>query len=515
MTIDYFTVIEQFKLRSNLVVPILLKTDKKETYPTLWGLLVADDRGGKQQWHNSQKQLLEELAVQLAIAIGQAELHKHLAIVNKRIENLASVDSLTGLANRRHFDEYLQRELRRSAREQKPLSLILIDVDFFQFYNDYYGHQAGDNCLQLVAKVMERALKRPGDLLARYGGEKFAVILPNTDAAGALKVAQKIHGLVSGMRLRHEESPIGKYLTQSIGVASLLLGQAVTPAMLIDAADKALYQAKELGRDRVQVCRVDFSTQCQRLGVEKSWIRQLRDALEENRFCLYTQPIKPLKVGEESHFHEVLLRYLDRRGQIIPFNGFLSIAESHNLMPRIDRWVIRTLCTYLAESKSLWTGKSSFAVNLSGASINDDQFLEFLQEQLTIFNLPPQIFCFEVTETVAISNILKASEFIQSLKALGCRFALDDFGSGMSSLAYLRNLPVDYLKIDGSFVKDIAADPVAKSMVETIHRLGKIMNLKTIAEFVETEEVLNILSECGVDYVQGYYFGKCSPLASR
>ena len=514
LELDYVNFIHPFEVRANLVIPILLNTSESASASSnsLWGLLIAHQYRSSRQWNSPDIEFIKRLAVQISIAIQQGSLYQRLETANQQLQRLACHDSLTGVFNRRQFDEQLSLEWRRLFRESAPLSLIMCDVDCFKAYNDTYGHQAGDLCLRQVADAISRKVRRPADFVARYGGEEFVVVLPNTNTEGAVRVAEEIRAELKALSLPHATSSASNLVTLSLGVASTIPRQEIPPELLIEAADQALYWAKSQGRDRVQVYQDNFSTEKLKQSRTLQWVRKLRQALEENRFCLYAQPIKSLQANGQRQHYEILLRFLDEENQIVLPEAFLPVAERYHFMPQIDRWVIANLFSYLAQLEPQVWENCWFAVNLSGETLNDSQFLEFVREQFQRYDLPPEMFCFEVTETVAISNLSQASQFVESLKALGCRFALDDFGSGMSSFAYLKNLPVDYLKIDGVFIKEMTSEPMAKAIVEAIHHLGKVMGLNTIAEFVETEVILDALRDLGVDYAQGYCLARPSPL---
>jgi EAL domain-containing protein (putative c-di-GMP-specific phosphodiesterase class I) len=341
----------------------------------------------------------------------------------------------------------------------------------------------------------------------------------------------------------------------SIGLVAVNIDSTSTSAVL-SAADIACYAAKDKGRNRVQVYQAGDRELARQRG-ETQWAVQINQALEENSFSLYSQPIVSLSNANHRHKHcEILLRLRDRTGQIISPMAFIPAAERYNLMHAIDRWVISTLFSYLHNDPSFKSQteeclisqegardwgigtrerkeehsslapspyplapslvrcsnlQSLYTVNLSGASINEERFIDFLQEQFTIHRIPPEAICFEITETLAIANLGKAVNFIEKLKEIGCWFALDDFGSGMSSFAYLKSLPVDFLKIDGNFVKNIVENQIDFAMVEAINRIGHVMGLKTIAEYVENDAVMVKLKELGVDYAQGYYLGRPQP----
>jgi diguanylate cyclase (GGDEF)-like protein len=379
--------------------------------------------------------------------------------------------------------------------------------------NDTCGHAAGDQLMRQVSTLLEHCL-REGDTLARLGGDEFGVLLENCPPEAALRIADKLRQTVTDFHFAwaHLSFNIGV----SIGLVNVEDG-LFTLAEVMRAADTACYMAKEKGRNRVQVYHPEDSELTLRQG-EMEWVGRLQKALDENRFILHAQDIVKVGVARRGGVHcEVLLRMLDERGNVVPPMAFIPAAERYNLMPSIDRWVIRTALATLARLAAEPGGDpvELCAINLSGASIGDDRFLDFVREQLSHFAVPHQTICFEITETAAIANLDKAAKFINELKATGCRFSLDDFGAGMSSFAYLKHLPVDFLKIDGAFVKDMADDPIDRAMVEAINSVGHVMGKQTIAEFVDSDRVLKALEEIGVDYAQGYGVGRPRPFAPR
>jgi len=412
--------------------------------------------------------------------------------------------------NRRYFDEKLPTEWKRLQRIPSPLSVIMCDVDCFKSYNDTYGHQAGDECLRMIADAISDTLKRPADCVARYGGEEFVIILPYTPAKGAAKVAEAIRNKIKELNIPHSNSLVSSVVTVSMGVAGAIPTREENPILLIEAADQALYLAKSQGRDRVQIYMYDLAREKYRKHSQLLWVKKLRQALEDNRFCLYTQPIIPLKKDNRKVHHEVLIRLLDDTGQVILPEHFLEIANIYSMMPRIDLWVIDNLFNYLSSTQIQTWDNICFSVNISGASLNDNNFFRYLYQKFQNYNLPPNIFCFEITEATAINCLSQASKFINTLKSLGCFFALDDFGKGMSSLTYLKDLPVDYLKIDGSFIKEIHTENVTKAMVQAINYLAEAIGVQTIAEFAENQDIVNVLQDLHIDYAQGYHFGKPS-----
>jgi EAL domain-containing protein (putative c-di-GMP-specific phosphodiesterase class I) len=278
---------------------------------------------------------------------------------------------------------------------------------------------------------------------------------------------------------------------------------------LLQDADAACYVAKDEGRNRAHVHHQNDGELAKRHG-EMQWVSRINQALENDQFVLYAQVIEPLYEDGVEH-HELLLRMIDEDGSTIPPGAFLPAAERYNLISHLDRWIVDHAFQALEEHPLFLERVHSISVNLSGASLADESFLEFIQDHFAKSGFPASKICFEITETAAISNLNRAMKFISTLNALGCRFALDDFGSGLSSFAYLKNLPVDYLKIDGMFVKDIIDDPIDHAMVKSINEIGQVMGMQTIAEFVENDEIKDMLKNIGVDYAQGFGIGKPMP----
>ncbi len=514
----YAKLLKKFQVEANIVLPILIteetenKDDIKTSNTTVWGLIIAHQCTRNRKWQISESELLKRLATQTAIAIRQAQLYSSLEKVNQELEKIAYIDGLTGVFNRRHFEKKLQEEWKRLSRHQASMSIIMMDIDYFKAYNDTYGHQQGDSCLQKVAEAISKAVRRPGDLVARYGGEEFVVVLPNTNIEGGLRVAENIKTEIEALKIPHQASAVSNYVTSSLGIADSNCSEKSHPEILIQAADIALYNAKNIGRNRVEVydsCMPNLERQKQEIHL----VSQLRDALGENRFCLYSQAILPLHEGVTIKLYEILLRFWDGSGKVISPSLFLSVAERYHLMPKIDRWVVKTLLSYLSlpEIGDLYQD-NIFTVNLSGASINDRHFREFIEHQFAFYQVPPQQICFEITETIAITNLEKAAQLIKSIKQLGCSFALDDFGKGMSSFSYLTNLPVDYLKIDGTFIKKMEEDSVSQGIVEGITHIARAMGLKVVAEYVETKSILKKVNSLGIDYGQGFYLDRPNPL---
>ncbi|WP_040268943.1 EAL domain-containing protein [Pseudomonas rhodesiae] len=415
----------------------------------------------------------------------------------------ATHDALTGLANRREFEFRLEQVLYPLAHQQVGRhALMFLDLDQFKLVNDTCGHAAGDELLRHICALLQSDL-REGDTLARLGGDEFGILLENCPPAAAEKIAESLRHTVQSLHFVWKGRPF--VTTVSIGLVHI----SHTPTSLeasLRAADMACYMAKEKGRNRVQVYHADDSELSVRFG-EMAWVQRLHMALEENRFCLYSQEIAALNHTEGGSGHiEILLRLHDESGRIILPESFIPAAERYGLITSLDRWVVENVFAIIARCLHERPGRpmAMCAINLSGITIGDDDFLGFLRDKFASYRIPPEMICFEITETSAIANLASAIRFINELKALGCHFSLDDFCAGMSSFAYLKHLPVDFLKIDGSFVKDMLDDPINRAMVEVINHIGHVMGKRTIAEFVETPQIEQALLEIGVDYAQGY-----------
>jgi diguanylate cyclase (GGDEF)-like protein/PAS domain S-box-containing protein len=427
--------------------------------------------------------------------------------LSRQVSWQAKHDSLTGLINRREFEQRLGEAFQSVRALQEHHVLFYLDLDQFKIVNDTCGHHVGDELLRQVATLLQSRIRKT-DTLARLGGDEFGVLLHHCHFEEALWVANTLRESLQTFRFVWQGS------TFTVGVSIGLVaidGQIDGLEQLLIAADSACYAAKSSGRNRVHVYHPDDAT----LLIQQRdmrWFTRLTEALEANRFCLFAQPIVATATGSGPPTHyEVLLRLRDERGALVPPGMFLPAAEVYGLMVSIDRWVITTLFQHWHEIQSV-ASPCLYAINLSGSSINDDQMIDFLRHSLEHYGVPAHQVCFEITETMAITNLMKANQFVQQLHAMGCRFALDDFGSGMSSFTYLKHLPVDYLKIDGGFVKDMLTNPVDEAMVEAINRIGQVMGIETIAEYVENSAILNRLAAMGVDFAQGYGIAKPTPL---
>lgn len=428
--------------------------------------------------------------------------------MTRQLNYQASHDTLTGLVNRREFERRLTRAIHRAFESDEQHVLFYMDLDQFKVVNDTCGHRAGDELLKQLATQLDHSL-RESDTLARLGGDEFGVLLEHCSLEDAQQMADKLRQMVKDFRFAWEDKSFE--IGVSIGVV-LVNNTTRGIDQLLSAADAACYFAKDQGRNRVYTYHEGDEATAERHG-EMSWVHRITEAFEADRFRLDAQLIAPLHEAEELPHYEVLLRMLSEEGHMVPPMAFIPAAERYNLMPTIDRWVIRTTFAMLCHTRDAADNVAiACSINLSGQSLADDHFLDFILEQLELSQLNPELICFEITETAAITNLTRAMKLFGELKQRGCRFSLDDFGSGLSSFGYLKTLPVDYLKIDGAFVKDILSDKIDEAMVEAIHKVGHVMQLQTIAEFVENDEIAERLRQIGVNYAQGYGIAHPEPL---
>ena len=457
------------------------------------------------------------MIVNLALAIGLSALTiwrvRRFLNQRKAIEAAlawqATHDPLTGIANRRAFESRLDGLTAAAAENCAPFALLVVDLDQFKVVNDTCGHAAGDELLRKIGAALQREL-RDSDLLARLGGDEFSILLTDCSLLQAAGVAEAVR--VAAQDLAFAWNQRAFRITASIGLVYTDQGLIKTEE-LMRAADMACYLAKQKGRNRVHLHRPDDQDLMRHAG-EMSWVQRIHQALEDNRFCLYAQEIAPLAAEREEGLHvELLIRLRDETGALVPPASFLPAAERFGLMTLIDRWVVRAAFESLAARSADLEAEpiACCAINLSGTTVGDDAFLAFLKQCFAQFAIPPSIICFEITETNAITNLAAARSFVQNLQALGCRFSLDDFGSGMSSFGYLKQLPVDFLKIDGCFVRNLLSDQVDRAMVESINHIGHVMGKRIIAEFVETDGLMAALETIGVDYGQGYGIARPKP----
>jgi diguanylate cyclase (GGDEF)-like protein/PAS domain S-box-containing protein len=423
--------------------------------------------------------------------------------LGERIAYQASHDTLTGLANRSEFDRYISQAIKLVYSDNSEHVLCYLDLDQFKIINDTCGHLAGDELLRQLGDLLKNCI-RPQDFIARLGGDEFGVLIYDCSLTEAFLLCENLRDVIKEFRFYWEGQSFSIGVSIGLTAINKTSGSAVN---LFKEADSACYAAKDKGRNRIHIYSLDDEEFASRQG-EMQWVEKIQQGIENNRFCLYGQPIVLLSKKDEGLHFETLIRYRDETGHIIPPNAFLPAAERYGLAPEIDRWVIGSMFEFIATTPHFLQNLSLCSINLSGLSMGDEEMLAFIFEQFAKWQIPTYKICFEITETAAIANLSSAIKFINSLRAKGCLFSLDDFGSGLSSFAYLKNLPVDYLKIDGLFVKDILEDKVDLAMVKAINEVGHVMNKKTIAEFVENEAIFNLLNELGVDYAQGYGIGK-------
>jgi diguanylate cyclase (GGDEF)-like protein/PAS domain S-box-containing protein len=460
--------------------------------------LMLNSRDGQIRWAslNAKRITLQgEQAVCCALQ-DVTEAHN----LSLQLSYQAAYDALTGLVNRREFETRLTRAVKSVAVKGTEHAMCFLDLDQFKVINDTCGHIAGDELLRQLGHVL-RTHVRKRDTLARLGGDEFAVLLENCSLTQAKRVANTIREAIQNYRFLWDNKAFG--IGVSIGLVAIDLPDEGISEVL-RRADVACYQAKERGRNRVHVYHADDEELTLRQD-ELHWVSRITSALEQNRLQIWSQKILSLSNPNARREHyELLVRMVDKNGQIVPPGAFLPAAERYNLVSRIDRWVINRTLRWFSRHPEKYKRLKLCSMNLSGQSLCDEDFLADISASFARYKLDPEKFSFEVAETTAIANLNSATHFINSLKKLGCSFALDDFGSGLSSFAYLKNLPVDFIKIDGVFIKDLHADPLHLALVKSINDIGHVMGRKTIAEFVENKQILKKLRTLGVDHAQGY-----------
>lgn len=429
----------------------------------------------------------------------------------------ATHDPLTGLYNRREFDDQLAKVIARTKQHAgEKHALLYLDLDQFKIINDTCGHAAGDEVLRQLTEILQSKM-RDSDIFARLGGDEFAVLLIGCSLEQAHYLADELRQAVKDFRFVW-----GRHLFElgvSIGLMPLDT-DTLSASDAMSAADRACYIAKEQGRNKVHTFQLDDLALAERHG-EMLWMARLTTAFRQKRLRLYMQPIAAFNGATVKH-NEVLLRMLDEEGNLVSPGAFVAAAERFDRIGSIDRWVVENCFRRLHSwQTALMSGNDGlpedrmqmmYAINLSGASLGDAKLLHFIDKKFEQYQLDPKSICFEITETAVVRNMVQAGYLIQHLKKMGCKFALDDFGSGLSSFSYLKNFPVDYLKIDGGFIRDITKDPVSRAMVESINHVGHVMGIKTIAECVEDDATLRMIREMGLDYAQGYAVGAVQPM---
>jgi diguanylate cyclase (GGDEF)-like protein/PAS domain S-box-containing protein len=427
-----------------------------------------------------------------------------------QLAHQATHDELTGLLNRQAFDGHLQRALEEARTISNTHALCYMDLDQFKLVNDTCGHLAGDELLCRVTALLQDSM-RDTDLVARLGGDEFGVLLARCSLDEAERRVREFHAALHAFRFTWRDKTFA--VGASIGLVPITR-EFRTVAHLLSAADHACYAAKEKGRNRVQVYHEDDATFIRRHG-EMNWVVRIQQTLEADRFRLFSQPIQPLSAqAPPGLYFEVLLRMVEDDGRIHLPSDFIRAAERYGLMRSIDRWVIRScIRTLTSQPPPFLDILQKCAINLSAVSLGDESFFDFLVREMEVSGVPGNKLCFEITETAAIENLPQARKLMAQLGARGIRFSLDDFGTGMSSYSYLKELPVSFLKIDGKFIKDIVTDPLDRAMVESINQVGHVMGIQTVAEGVTSSAVVERLKSLGVDFAQGNWISPPRPLS--
>lgn len=459
-----------------------------------------------------------------------------LSKVNEQLTWEATHDALTGLMNRREFLQRLEAAVVNDQNQSQQHTLCYLDLDRFKIVNDTCGHAAGDELLRQISTLLQTHVRQT-DLVARLGGDEFALLLYNCPLTKALQVAHSLQEAIQTFRFLWQDKSFS--IGASMGMVSVNNyygcgnGVTQTPEKLLNAADAACYKAKNSGRNRIHVYQPDDRELSQQ-QTQGQWVNKICQAigekdeaepenlitqvspLGENRFSLYYQPIVALSSPQIiKEYYEILLRLIDEKGEVIPPMAFLPAAERYNLMPTIDRWVIRQFFGILAQQEMEMWNDSLYTINLSTGSVNDKNFIEFLQEQFSVYPIRPETICFEIAESVAIASLNKVSNLVNDLKVLGCQIALDDFGDNISSFSYLKDLPFDYLKITGDLIRKVSEEPINLEMIKTINKISHMMGMQTIAKFVANNKILEKMADIGIDYVQGYEIAPPRPLRIR
>jgi diguanylate cyclase (GGDEF)-like protein len=442
------------------------------------------------------------------IQLAHDNLQDKVHDATRMLRHQAQHDALTGLVNRQEFERRLNIALNDVKTSGAHHVFCYMDLDQFKVVNDTCGHRAGDELLRQISLILSQRT-REEDTFARLGGDEFGLLLTNCDVENALLIAEEMRSMVEDFRFVHDNRMFK--IGVSIGMVEITddmqdLGD------ITSYADAACYAAKDNGRNQIHLFRYHDDDLARR-HVEMEWVARINAAMDDNRFCLYCQPIVPLQDNNNNIFYEILIRKIDIDGTIILPMAFIPSAERYHLMSKIDRWVIhKTFSMYHQLINSDEPHNFLLTINLSGTSLSDKGLLGYIKEQFILFNVPPEKICFEITETSAIINLTNTLSLMADLKSIGCKFLLDDFGSGMSSFAYLKNLPVDFLKMDGGFVKDITRNEIDLAMAKSIQSIAEAMKIKTIAEFVECADTMKLLKEMGVDYGQGFYLSSPMPI---
>jgi len=466
-----------------------------------WGYISFDECRPNKIWEADEIDILKTTAAVIGAAIKRSWAEDKLSYH-------ASHDSLTGLANRRAFEIYLDKLVKTCEKTRVSHALCYIDLDRFKVINDTCGHSAGDALLKQLGDLMKQHI-RENDYIARLGGDEFAILFKEVTQEKAMKIAAHIQNTIEKYSFNWNDSVFR--VGASIGIVTIDSSTTNTDKLL-QTADSACRSVKVSNTNQVRVFSVDDTMVDINRNDANSCI-SINNALENDQFKLYLQPICPTNDLNSDWVHfEVLIRMLNENDSVITPNWFLPTAERYNLINKIDRWVFEATIRTLADNQDLYSKLNTLSINISGASLCDPSFLKYVKSVFRKYEVPTELICFEITETIAVSNLTEANNFISELHKHGCRFSLDDFGTGFSSFENLKHLKVDYVKIDGIFIRDICTNKIDLEMVRSLNSISKLMNIRTVAEYVENDETLKILQELGVDYIQGYAISKPLPL---
>lgn len=457
------------------------------------GVIITAKNQPLPDYNNSDRNLLEVMAKKIMQVIQ------------------SNYDTLTGLLNRTVFERYIDKSLSLARKVGSTHAFLHLDIDDLQVINENFSYKVGDDLIKSISKLIREKV-RDRDIVSRIGGDEFGVILESCSLESGLKISNNILDGIRHLAYKWDNKQLE--ISATIGLTSIDASKE-SSASILSESEVARDTAKELGKNRVHVFQRDDAELLKRKD-EMQWVTRIKTALREDQFLLYAQPIVPLQDNSAAHHFEILLRLRGEDGSILTPWSFIPAAERYHLMPEIDRWVVsKALSTLTEQFNKLTDQQTKVAINLSGQSIGNKEFLEFLLDKLALVKFPLENICFEVTESAAVSKLSDAQNFMSIIKEKGCKFSLDDFGTGLSSFAYLKTLPVDYLKIDGSFVKEILNDPVSDAMVSAINQVGHVMGLETIAEFVENDAIREHLVKLGVSFGQGYGIGMPRPILEQ
>lgn len=487
---DESAFLQSINIKSLFVIPIFVSNK-------WWGFISFDECKKQRVWTDEETDALKTAAAVIGAAI------KRTWTENKLSYN-ASHDSLTKLHNRRAFEIELRRLLGISQTDTVDHVLCYLDLDRFKIINDTCGHNAGDQLLIQLSDVMKQSIRK-NDFIARIGGDEFGILLQNISIEDAKNAVKKLQKSIERFSFHWEGNAFR--VGASIGIVPVDY-KCTDPDKVLQAADNACRAMKQSSTNQIRIYNIDDTEISHERTSSQSYIH-INKALENDEFTLLFQPItKTTSANEKWKHFEVLIRMNSENNSLISPHSFLPTAERYNLMNKIDRWVFKACIKKLHENKTLYDHVNMLSINISGATLCEPTFRNYVIGIFEAYNVPANKICFEITETAAVSNLLEAIKFIEALRSLGCKFALDDFGTGFTSFENMKNLPVDYVKIDGSFIRDINTNPVDYEMVDALHKISKLMNMETIAEFVESQEILDTLNEIGITYAQGYAISK-------